>query len=415
MEKKYEVLYKKKGIKKKVTVVAETKKDAINQVSLKTGGEIIIVQEAPEELEDKIKKIFLKIKNNFFKKKISVKDLIGLFKQVAVMVKAGMSITDALRESVSTMKNKRLKFIIEDSIIKIESGQTFNESLQQYIYEIGVLPISMIRMGEETGELAEALYDLNEILEEMDMNKRRIKKAMRQPIITMGVLILAMVGLIMMVVPKFKSIFANFGSELPAPTQWLIFLSDSFHDYGLYIIVSMGLIFFIHSKSKALNKKYEYNVDKFKFNMKIFGNIIKYGMVARFVSVFNKLMKTGVNVSEAVDTATNTVDNIYLKRKLEKIQQDFLNSKGTLSEIFDETGLFESMDIKMIETGENSGELTNMLDHVSNKYKEDFKDIVENLSSLIEPILLAVVTVMVLFLALGIFLPMWDLASAVKH
>jgi len=330
------------------------------------------------------------------------------------MVKAGMSITDSLREAVEATSNKRLKEIIEDSVSQIESGQTFASSLENYEYEIGKLSISIIKMGEETGELAEALYDLNQILDEMARNKARVKKAMRQPIITVSVLIMAMVGLIMGVVPKFKGIFSGLGADLPAPTQWLIFLSDSFQDYGKQILIVLFAIFYIHNKTKALNKSYEFKVDKFKFKMPAFGKIIKYGMVARFLTVFNKLLTAGVPMSEAINTAYNTVDNMYLKDILQKIEFK-LSKGGTISQILYETGLFTTMDIKMIKAGEESGELNNMLMHVSNRYKEEFDNMVENLSALIEPILLALVTVMVLFLALGIFLPMWDLASAVKH
>ena len=410
---KFDVLYTAKGIKKTKVVMAESKIDAIAQVSSKTGGSVITVNLAKETSEEILRKKIKKIKETIFKSKIQTSELIGLFKQIAVMVKAGMSITDSLREAITATKNKRLIFIIEDCVQQIESGKTFNESLATYEYEIGKLSISIIRMGEETGELAEALYDLNEILDEMARNRARIKKAMKQPLITIGVLIIAMVGLIMMVVPKFKSIFSNFGSELPAPTQWLIFLSDSFQSYGWQIIVALIILIFAHGKARALNEKYAFKMDKIKFKLYIFGNIIKYGMLARFITVFNKLLKAGVPMSEAIDTAYNTVDNLYLKDVLKQIQFK-LTKGGTLSEIFYETKLFVNMDIKMIKVGEDSGELNSMLTHVSNRYKEDFTEIVDNLSSLIEPILLAMVTVMVLFLALGIFLPMWDLASAVK-
>lgn len=410
---KFDVLYSLKGMKKTMTVISDSKISAISQVTSKTGGNVLTVNLAKETSEELMKRKFKEIKNTISKTKIKTPELIGLFKQIAVMVKAGMSITDSLREAVSATKNKRLVEIIEDCVSQIESGKTFNEALQPYEYEIGKLSLSIIQMGEETGELAEALYDLNEILDEMARNRTRIKKAMKQPLITIGVLIAAMVGLIMMVVPKFKSIFSNFGSDLPAPTQWLIFLSDSFQNYGVYILGTLGVLWFVHGKTRALNVKYAFLMDKFKFKMYIFGSIIKYGMLARFITVFNKLLKAGVPMSEAIDTAFNTVDNLYLQDILKQIKFK-LTKGGTLSEIFHETNLFENMDIKMIKAGEDSGELNNMLTHVSNKYKEDFNEIVENLSALIEPILLAMVTVMVLFLALGIFLPMWDLASAVK-
>jgi general secretion pathway protein F/MSHA biogenesis protein MshG len=411
--KKFDVLYSIKGMKKTITIVAENKPSAIAQVASKTGGNVLTVTPTKETSQEIAKKRIKIIKNILFKKAIKTDELIGLFKQIAVMVKAGMSITDSLRESVQAVNNKRLVEIIEDAVQQIESGKTFNEALLPYEYELGRLSLSIIKMGEETGELAEALYDLNEILDEMARNKARIKKAMKQPIITIGILIAAMVGLIVMIIPKFKTIFDGLGADLPMPTQWLIFLSDLFQNYGLHLILSLIAIIFIHNKTKALNQKYEFGVDKFKFKLPIFGKVIKYGMVARFITVFNKLLRAGVPMSESIDTAYNTVDNLYLKGILKQIKYK-LTKGGTISEIFKETNLFTTMDIKMIKAGEDSGELNNMLNHVSNRYKEEFDTLVENLSALIEPILLAMVTVMVLFLALGIFLPMWSLASAVK-
>jgi len=411
---KYEVTYAIKKHKKTMIVNADSKASAMSQVSQKTGGEIILVKQAKETRQEAFDKKLNLIKNTLFRSSIKTSDLIVIFKQIAVMVKAGMSITDSLREATNATKNKRLKEIIEDCVLQIEAGKTFNEALSKYESEIGNLSLSIIRMGEETGNLDEALYDLNRILEEMAYNKKKIKKAMKQPVITIVALIFAMIGLIVGVIPKFKTIFEGLGSELPSITQFLLALSDFFINYGGQLIGGLILLVFVHIKSVKLFPSYAFAVDKFKLKIPIIGTVIKYGLLARFLNVFNKLFLAGVSMTQAIDTAINTVDNLALREILEDIKYNM--SKGeSLSAILKETGLFVNMDIQMIKAGEEAGDLAPMLSSVSNRYKDEFDEIVDNLSSLIEPILLAVVAGMVLVLALGIFLPMWDLASAAKN
>ena len=411
--KKYEVIYTLKKLRKSMIVIAENKSSAITQVAQKTGGDVLIVKDTKETFEESFQKSLAKFKNTLFKRKIKTKELIFLFKQLAIMVKAGMPITDSLKEANSATKNSRLQYIVEDCIIKIEAGKTFHESLQTYEYEVGQLAVSIIKMGEETGELSEALQDLNRILGEMAHNKARIKKAMKQPMITMVVLIGAMVGLIMGVIPKFKTIFEGLGADLPVPTQILLTLSDYFQEYGFQTLGGLVVLIFVHIKMTALSQRYAYATDSFKLKIPIIKNVIKYGMLSRFLTVFNKLFLAGIPMVQSVNTAINTVDNLKLKKKLEEIEYNI--SKGeSLAKILEQTKLFVNMDIQMIKAGEEAGDLSPMLNSVSERYKEEFEEIVDNLSSLIEPILLLIVAAMVLLLALGIFLPMWNMGSAVK-
>jgi len=289
----------------------------------------------------------------------------------------------------------------------------FPESVENFRYQLGSLTVTMIKLGEQTGNMPEALFTLANILEEIRENILKFKKAIRYPLITLTAMAIAFVVLIMFVVPKFKAIFERFHAELPLPTKILLWLEHAFSTYGIQILVGLILIVFIIIYLYRNNESIKYNIDKYLLKVYLIKDIIYYATLSRFTLVFTELVAAGIPVAEALDSAVAMVDNSYIKEKLETVKV-YVERGVSLTDSFKETELFENMIIQMIGAGESSGQLDAMMRKVSDYYRMKFNYILDNMSSYLEPILLTIIAALVLLLALGIFLPMWDMAKAVK-
>jgi general secretion pathway protein F/MSHA biogenesis protein MshG len=197
------------------------------------------------------------------------------------------------------------------------------------------------------------------------------------------------------------------------PTKVLLFLEHAINHYGLYILAAMVGIVMYHKYMYKTNDGYKRKTDKYILKVYLIGNVIFFASLSRFMLIFTELVRAGIPVADALDTALMTIDNEEIKDKLSTVKFE-VERGSNLTDAFTKTALFEGMLIQMIKAGEQGGALDKMLEKVSDYYKARFNDIIDNLSSYIEPILIGFIAGMVLMMALGIFLPMWDMASAVK-
>ncbi len=217
----------------------------------------------------------------------------------------------------------------------------------------------------------------------------------------------------MVVVPKFKAIFEKFNADLPLPTKILLGIESVLSNYGLLVLGGLILIIVLVLYLYRNNEEFKYKADKLMLKTYLIKDIIFFATLNRFSIVFTELVHAGIPIADALDTATGMIDNAVMKEKLESVKVAV--SRGvTLTEAFRDTGVFENMIIQMIAAGESSGQLDNMMRKVTDYYRMRFNYILDNMSSYIEPIMLAIIAGLVLLLALGIFLPMWDMARAVK-
>ncbi len=409
----YNVLVLAKGKKTPILIKAQDKKEAVEKAKLKTNGIVLKVQETAKPIEEQLQElanlIVLKLKKN----KIKRSDLIATIRQLAVMTNAGIPLHDALVEIANSTDNKRLKFILNDIAESINAGISFSKSLEKYSNELGFLTITMIKLGERTGDMAHALFTLANILEEIDENVRKFKKAIRYPLITLGAMAIAFVILISFVVPKFKSIFEKFNAELPLPTRILLFLEHAFNTYGPYLLLGLFTGIFIITYLYKTNEEFKYAVDRFLLKVYLIKDVIFYSQLSRFFLIFSELIKAGIPVVDALENSVNMIDNSYIKEKLQLISH-MVEKGSSIEEAFRETGLLENMIIQMIAAGEASGQLDQMLGNITEYYSMKFNYILDNMSSYIEPVMLAVIAALVLLLALGIFLPMWDMAQVIN-
>ena len=330
------------------------------------------------------------------------------------MTNAGISIHDSIKEVAKSTVDMQLKAIFEDVDESLNSGKSLTEAFMPYKYHVGDVTLAMIELGESTGNMSESLTKLSEVLEEMMENAKKLKAALRYPTTVIVAIAVAFTILMVYVVPKFKEIFEKLNADLPMPTKILLFLEHAINNYGLYILAGIVGIIVYHKYMYKTSDGYKRKTDKYILKVYLIGNVIFFASMSRFMLIFTELVRAGIPVADALDTALMTIDNEEVKDKLSSVK--YAVERGSnLTDAFKETGLYEGMLIQMIKAGEQGGALDKMLEKVSDYFKARFNDIIDNLSAYIEPILIGFIAGMVLMLALGIFLPMWDMASAVKN
>lgn len=409
----FEVTVQSKGKKLKHGIHADSKEEALQLAKIRYKGIIIRAVPAAVPLEEKLLESWQNLKNTLAKKKVSQDALIAAITQLAVMTNAGLSIHDCLADISGSTSDETLKKILSHLAENIDAGKSLSESAEEYRYEFGNLTIAMIQLGEKTGNLSEALYSLAEMLEEIRTNIKKFKKAMAYPRNVMVSMAIAFSILLTFVVPKFEKIFSRLGSDLPLPTLILLALSDFLRNYGGSIIIGLIIFIFTYKYLSRHSHAFKYKVHQLFLRTKIVKEIVFYSTISRFMLVFTELIRAGIPIAEALDTTISMVDNLVLQQKLKTLRHDI--SKGmSLVEAFENTELFENMIIQMIGAGESGGQLDAMLGKVSDYYKMKFDAVIDSLQEAIEPIMLFIIACMVILLALGIFMPMWDIGNAAK-
>ncbi len=409
----YQVTMLVRGNRKNIVLKANDRADAINKIKRDYHGTLLRIKEISAPIDATFKEFFSQFKTTVANKKVQPKNLIAAVRQLAVMTNAGISVHDALNEIANATNDTKLKTILTQASESINSGLSLSDTFKKYRYDVGGITLAMIELGEQTGNMADALSALADILEEIQENVQKFKKAMRYPMITMGAMAIAFTILIMVVVPKFKTIFEKFNADLPLPTKILLGIENVLSNYGLLVLSGLIVFIILIMYLYRNNEEFKYKTDKLMLKIYLIKDIIFFATLNRFCIVFTELVHAGIPIADALDTATGMIDNAVMKERLEAVKVSV--SRGvSLTEAFKDTGVFENMIIQMISAGESSGQLDNMMRKVTDYYRMRFNYILDNMSSYIEPIMLAIIAGLVLLLALGIFLPMWDMARAVK-
>ncbi len=288
---------------------------------------------------------------------------------------------------------------------------SLSDALKPYAHQLGNLSISMIHLGEQTGTLSESINRLSEILQNIHDNRIKLKKATRYPLITIVAMMIAFTIVIIFVVPQFEELFRESNAELPFPTLLLLWTENALTHYGPYIVAAgmilAGLYSYFYQKSAALALQ----SDRWLLKIYIVGAVTRYAMLGRFVYIFNVLVHAGIPIVDALKAAIGVVDNRYMKQQFSKITEAVEEGRS-LHSGFESSNFFESMILQMLKAGEDAGALNTMLDKITKYYNDKYENIIDSVSSMIEPILIAAIAGFVLVLALGIFLPMWTMAEA---
>ena len=409
----YEIEYIKDGKRQKMSLKANSKNDVKNRANIQ--GMIVKIKETQVssinndflDLQEKFNKIFSS-------SKVKIPALVATIRQLSVMANAGISIHDGIKETANATEDKRLKTIFQTLDEDLNQGASLTQSIENFQEELGDVTVAMVRLGESTGNMADALSKLAAILQEVWDNQQKFKKAIRYPITVICSIILAFIVLMTSVVPQFREIFSQLNADLPLPTKILLNIEYIMSNYGIYIIVVLVAFAFLLKRQYSNDENFRDKVDKYLLKVYLVGKIIFFANMSRFNLIFTELVRAGLPIADALDTAVVTVSNQDIRNKLTAVK--VLVGRGiSLTEAFRQTGLYEGMLIQMIGAGEQSGSLDDMTQKVTDYYRVKFNDIIDNISNYIEPILLIFIAAMVLLLALGIFMPMWDMAKAVKN
>ncbi len=412
----YKIDYVYRGKKNSTVIKANNRFEASSNIKKSIHPNIVIIniEETSAPIEATIEE-FKKNLLKFYKPKIKIDEKIAAIRQIAVMTDAGIPINEVLEDIVRNTQNSTLYEIFQSVTNDINAGKSMSQALLPYKDEMGHIVMAMTKLGETTGNFPEAYHKLADILEKIRDNRNKFKKAIRYPIMVISALVMAFITVILVVVPKFKEIFKELGADLPAATKFLLATESFFRNYGLYFLIFLVIFFIGFKYFYKNNKEFRYQVDKILANPKFYliGNIVILSNLYNYTLVLGALIHAGIPVSEALNTALGVVNNSYLQKRLESVNYN-IGRGMNLSEAFEESGLFENMLLQMIKAGESSGQLDRMIGKVRDYYDLKFQNIIENLSAYIEPIMIALIAGLVLLLALGIFLPMWDLGKAAQ-
>lgn len=392
---------------------ADGKKEAMYVAKVKYPGIVVNVSEGSAPIEDRIKELKERFITNVKKKKVKSDSLIAAIRQLAVMANAGISIHDALHEIATASSDKVLTEIFSAIAEDINSGSSMSKSMENFRFQLGGLTLAMVELGEQTGNMAESLYQLADMLEEIRRNVIKFKKAMAYPRNVMIAMAVAFTILISYVVPQFKKIFEDLHAELPLPTIILLKLEFIFNNYGPYLIAVLIVAFIVFKYALNTSREFKFRWHQLLLKTYLIKKLIMFSTLNRFTLVFSALVKAGIPIADALDTSIAMIDNLPLREKLSTVRQA-VEKGSSLSEGLADTQLFENMIIQMISAGEQGGQLDSMLEKVTDYYKMRFDQIIDGLAEAIEPIMLFMIAGMVLLLALGIFLPMWSLNDAVQ-
>ena len=400
----YKIEYLKNGKTKTTVISAKSLREALSKFRKRKLGVLKNIEEFHKESFSE------KLSDLLSFKKINLEEYISVLEQMYVMLDAGLAIDIVLENIATNVKDKKLKKILLSIVKDIKAGLSLTNTVQKFEKDLGILSVSMFRLGEETGDLANAIRDLSVILSEILDNRRLLKKATRYPTFIIIAMMVAFTVVILFVIPPFKSVFEQQDMKLPLPTRFLLALDYFIEHFGLLTIGGAVLFFIFILFSYNKNYKVKLFLDKLILKIYIIGTVTELALIGRFVYVFEKLVGAGISIIDAFDIAIAIVDNEYMKQKMYLIRNNIVGGGG-IATGFVETGLFEPMIIQMIKSGEEAGALIEMLKKVSNYYLTKYKDLVSNISTLIEPLLIMAIAGFVIMLALGIFLPMWDMTK----
>lgn len=408
----FEIEYIKEGNRETIIIPSFHKIEAIKIFQAKQLGVMVKAEEIDEPFSYKLDTWRVAVKAFLMAKKIPLEPYIASLQQISVMLNAGLPINTCLKDVIKTAANKRIKEIFSTILLEVESGTNISAAMRQFSAEVGNISIAMLDLGEKTGSLDESIKKLAEILQEVHDNRMKLKKATRYPITVLFAMVIAFSFVITLVIPQFQAMFAEYNTTLPFPTLVLLWIEGAIREYGLFVLVGaivLGIaLSFVYKRSMAFRLAF----DRYMLKVYIVGQVIYLSMIGRFVYVFDRLISSGIPLVEALKTSIDIVENHYLKERLSEIVSAIEEGKS-LTDGFEETKQFESMIIQMISAGEVSGSLNTMLGKITGIYRNRYGYLVDNVATMIEPLLIAGIAGFVMLLALGIFLPMWSIAETV--
>ncbi len=346
---------------------------------------------------------------DWFDEKITSLEVMLFSRQMYTLLKAGIPIMRALNGIQSSVGNAKLARVIGQIRSSLDSGRELSVAMAEHPKVFDHFYLSMIRVGESTGNLDNIFLRLFHHIEFERFMRSQIKSALRYPMFVMTAMAAAIVVINVMVIPQFEKVFTNMHADLPLLTQVLIQFSNLMRNYWFVMIGILAVgawLFRSYVSSKTGRSKW----DAFKMRLPIAGNIIFKGTMARFARSFALSIKSGLPILSALRLVSQTVENEHLATKILSMTSGIERGE-TILRTATQAGVFNPLVLQMIAVGEESGSLDELMQEIADMYQADVEYDVKTLGAQIEPILIIFLGVLVLILALGVFLPIWDMSS----
>ncbi len=349
-----------------------------------------------------------------FKQKVSHIDLLLFSRQMHTLLKSGVPIMRALAGLQDAAINPEMKRIIGEVRESLEGGRELSQAMARHPRVFSPFYLSMVRVGEATGLLEEIFLRLFEHLEFERYMREQVKSALRYPMFVMLAMAVAIVVVNLFVIPAFAKVFAGFGAELPLMTRVLLEFSDFM--VANWPIMLLGVVAAVFAfRAWVGTAKGRYSWDRFSLKIPIAGKILHKAALSRFSRSFSLGIRSGVPVMQALSNSAQTVDNNYVARCIEGMRENVERGESLLRASIS-SGIFTPVVLQMVAVGEESGAVDDMMNEIGDMYRQEVEYELKTLGQQIEPILIVMLGAMVLVLALGIFLPMWDLGKvAIKR
>lgn len=345
-------------------------------------------------------------------KKIKPMDIALFTRQMATMMKAGVPLLQSFDIIGEGLENPNMRKLVEEVKQEVAAGNSFANSLRKKPQYFDDLYCNLVDAGEQSGALESLLDRVATYKEKTEALKAKVKKAMNYPIAVVIVAMIVTSILLIKVVPQFKEVFAGFGAELPAFTLFVIGVSDTLQEWWYIVLLILFISAFAFKETYKKSKNLRDQIDRSVLKLPIVGDILYKSAIARFARTLATTFSAGVPLVEALDSVAGATGNIVFINAVNKIKQDV--SSGTqLNFSMRTTGVFPSMAIQMTAIGEESGALDAMLDKVATFYEEEVDNMVDGLTSLMEPMIMAVLGVLVGGLIIAMYLPIFQLGSVV--
>ncbi len=354
----------------------------------------------------------ISIANYINNKRPSLEDLILFSRQMYTLMKSGVPMIKSITGLIQSSRNFKIIQALREILDNLESGRDLSSSLARHPAIFSPLYISMVRVGEETGRLEESFFRISEYLNREKETRERIKAALRYPIFVIVAIAIAIAIINIFVIPAFAGLFEKASAELPWQTRLLMATSDFFVEWWPTLLVGIiGAI--VASKLYIQTENGHFQWDRYKLKIPIVGDIIYRATLSRFARSFSMGLKSGVPLIQAMTVVSRSVDNEYVSDKILGMRNGIERGES-LTRTATQTKMFTPLVLQMLSVGEETGQVDDMMEEVAEYYDREVDYDIKNLSASIEPVLIVAIGIMVLILALGVFLPMWDLAKVVN-
>lgn len=346
------------------------------------------------------------------KEKVSLDELVIFTRQMATLTAAGITIVTSLDTLSEQAQSPTFKKAIIDARDSVNTGSSLSESMEKHRGIFSDFFINMVKAGESGGMLDEVLERVATYLEKTNNLQRKIKSAMVYPSAVTGMAVGISALMILKVIPVFKDIFSGFGAALPGPTQFLINVSDASRKYFPVFVIA-GALIFMAAKWYVSTEKGGYKLDELKLKLPVFGVLQKKVAISKFSRTLSTLVRSGVPILQALEIVSKTAGNLVVERTINKVR-DNVKEGESISEPMERSGIFPPLVTRMISVGEKTGELEKMLTKIADFFDEQVDVMVDSMTSLLEPLIIAFLGIVIGGIVICMFLPIFKISEIIN-